>query len=61
MTPATFDLLAASYTDGPMPTGDLSGMSGTFFVPGKMIIVEIINGVVDQNSTKDFSGKTKKV
>jgi len=61
MTPATFDLLAASYTDGPMPTGDLSGMSGTFFVPGKMIIVEVVDGVVDQNSTKDFSGKTKKV
>ena len=44
-----------------MPTGDLSGMSGTFFVPGKMIIVEVVDGVVDQNSTKDFSGKTKKV
>ena len=60
ITPTTFDLLAASYTDGPMPTGDLAGMSGTFFVPGQMIIVEIINGVVDQNSTKDFSGKAKK-
>ena len=60
MSSAAFDLLAASYTDGPMPTGDLAGMSGTFFVPGQMIIVEIINGVVDQNSTKDFSGKAKK-
>ena len=61
MTPTTFDLLAASYTDGPMPTGDLVGISGTFFVPGEMIIVEVVNGVADKNTIKDFSGKTKKV
>jgi len=26
-----------------------------------MIIVEVVNGVADKNTIKDFSGKTKKV
>ena len=57
LSPGSFDLLAAGYTDGPIPGGDLAGISGTFFIPGKMQIITIVEGVVDQNTLKDFSPK----
>ena len=57
LTPGSFDLLAAGYTEGPIPGGDLEGISGTFFIPGKMQIITIVEGVVDQNTLKDFSPK----
>ena len=57
LSPGSFDLLAAGYTDGPIPGGDLAGISGTFFIPGKMQIITIVEGVIDQSTLKDFSPK----
>ena len=54
ITDKAFDLLATEYTDGPMPEGDLAGVSGVFYIPGEMQIVTVVEGVVDKSKTKNF-------
>ena len=48
-----FDALAEGYTSGPLPADyATSKPTGTFYIPGEMVIVEMVNGV--QKSIRSY-------
>jgi hypothetical protein len=55
-SPTEFDLLAEGYTSGPLPADfKTSKPTGTFYLPGEMVIVEMING--NRKSIKSYKNQ----
>jgi hypothetical protein len=55
-SPTEFDFLAEGFTNGPLPTDfKTSKPTGTFYLPGEMVIVEMING--NRKSIKSYKNQ----
>ena len=55
-SPTEFDMLAEGYTSGPLPADfKTSKPTGTFYLPGEMVIVEMING--NRKSIKSYKNQ----
>jgi hypothetical protein len=55
-SPTDFDMLAEGYTSGPLPADfKTSKPTGTFYLPGEMVIVEMING--NRKSIKSYKNQ----